>query len=115
MIYLNYAKYGRRLLMMHTTDNERITSDILSFYKEELAGETANFVHDRAIVTGQTVPAILSGLLQEVVASVDRARVLLKGQMEKDTWERFIAGYVAFHFYSPRYRLIELTGTEYVA
>ena len=89
------------------------TSDILSFYKEELAGEVTNFVHDRSKVTGQTVPEVLSGLLQEVVDSVNRARVLLTGEKEKAAWERFITGYTAFHFYSPRYKLIELTGTEY--
>ena len=73
-----------------------------------------NFVHDRAVVTGQTVCEVLSGLLQEVVTSVERARVLLKGAKEKETWEHFLAGYVAFHFYSPRYRLAELTGSDKV-
>ncbi|KAJ3559858.1 hypothetical protein NM688_g80 [Phlebia brevispora] len=94
MTYLNYA------------------NDILSFYKEELAGETGNFVHDRAKVTGKTIPTVLSELLQEVVESVNRARVLLQGEKEKEAWEQFIAGYVAFHFHSPRYRLVELTGSQ---
>ena len=89
-------------------------SDILSFYKEELAHETTNFVHDQALVTGKSVSEVLSGLLQEVVTAVERARVLLKGDKEKETWEKFIAGYVAYHFYSSRYRLVELTGTEYI-
>lgn len=88
---------------------------MLSFYKEELAGETANFVHDRAKVSGKTVAEVLSEVLEEVVGSVNRARVLLRGEKEKEAWERFITGYVAFHFYSPRYQLIELTGSEYTA
>ncbi|PSR80103.1 hypothetical protein PHLCEN_2v6804 [Hermanssonia centrifuga] len=96
MTYLNYA------------------NDILSFYKEELAGETGNFVHDQAIVTGYTVEKVLSDLLDEVVVSVNRARVLLKGEKERQTWEQFLAGYVAFHFFSPRYRLLDLTGSQYV-
>ena len=113
MIFLNYAKYVPQHDMF-TTLRLSLLSDILSFYKEELAGERSNFVHDRAVVTGQTVSEVLSGLLEEVVASVERARVLLKGAKEKETWERFITGYVAFHFYSPRYRLIDLTGSEYI-
>lgn len=90
-------------------------SDLLSFYKEELAGETANFVHDRAKVSGKKITEVLADVLQEVTSSVNRARVLLQGDKEKETWERFIAGYVAFHFYSPRYQLIELTGSQYTA
>ncbi len=86
---------------------------MLSFYKEELAGETANFVHDRAKVSGKNVAEVLSEVWQEVIGSVSRARALLQGDKEKETWERFIAGYVAFHFYSPRYQLVELTGSEY--
>ena len=38
----------------------------------------------------------------------------VEGEKERHTWERFIAGYVAFHFLSPRYRLKELTGREYI-
>lgn len=91
-----------------------MSSDILSFYKEELEGETSNVIHDRAMVTGKTLSEVLSDLLDESVTSVARARVILQGEKEKDTWERFIAGYVAFHFLSPRYRLKELTGRDYI-
>lgn len=65
-------------------------------------------------MTGRPVPEVLSGLLEEVVTSVERARVLLKGKTEQKAWEEFLAGYVAFHFYSPRYRLVDLTGAEYI-
>ena len=113
MTFLNYAKY-----VSHTGRNgsgpDYICSDILSFYKEELAGEKTNFVHDRALVTGKSVSEVLSELLDEVVTAVERARVLLKGEKEKQVWERFIAGYVAYHFHSARYRLVELTGTDYI-
>ena len=52
--------------------------------------------------------------LQDVVDAVDRARLLLKSDKEKQIWEGFIAGYVVFHFLSSRYRLLELTGNEYI-
>ncbi|GJE97335.1 terpenoid synthase-like protein [Phanerochaete sordida] len=91
MVYLDYA------------------NDILSFYKEEMAGERHNFVHDRARVTGKDVSSVLDDILDEVVGAVDRARGILQGEKEKETWERFLAGYVAFHFLSPRYKLAQLT------
>lgn len=84
-------------------------SDILSFYKEEIAGETNNFVHDRVRVTGKNTKAVLLDILDEAVNAVVRARMILKGGKEKETWERFLAGYVAFHFTSPRYQLATLT------
>ncbi|KAJ3559855.1 hypothetical protein NM688_g85 [Phlebia brevispora] len=89
-------------------------NDILSFYKEELEGETSNVIHDRAAVTGKDLSEVLSDLLDESVNAVARARDILQGEKEKQTWEIFIAGYVAFHFLSPRYRLKELTGHAYI-
>lgn len=89
-------------------------SDILSFYKEELQGETSNVIHDRAAVTGKSLQEVLSDLLEEAVMAVSRARSILQGEKEKATWEQFIRGYVAFHFLSPRYRLKELTGHTYL-
>lgn len=96
------------------SSDDGVPSDILSFYKEELAGEQSNFVHDRANVTGKSVRQVLLDILNEVVSAVERARLILQGEQEKRTWEQFLAGYVAFHFLSPRYRLAELTGTEYL-
>lgn len=83
-------------------------SDILSFYKEEVAGEKHNFVHDRARVTGKDVQTVLLDILEEVIGAVQRARAILQGEREKEIWERFLAGYVAFHFLSPRYKLAQL-------
>ena len=89
-------------------------SHSLSFYKEELAGENNNFVHDRATVTKKNISSVLSDMLDELVASVHRARSILRSQKAKDTWEEFIEGYVAFHFLTSRYKLEELLGPEFV-
>lgn len=62
-------------------------------------------MHDRARVTEQDVQMVLSDILDELVSAVDRARGILQGAKEKETWERFLAGWVAFHFFSPRYKL----------
>lgn len=90
-------------------------SDVLSFYKEELAGECNNFVHDRAVVTRKNISTVLSDMLDELVASVHRARAILQTKKAKETWEEFIEGYVAFHFLTPRYRLEELLGPDFLA
>jgi len=90
-------------------------NDILSFYKEELAGENNNFVHDRAAVTSKDLLTVLSDTLGEVVGSVQRARTILQDKRARETWEEFIEGYVAFHLLSPRYRLEELLGSKFLS
>jgi hypothetical protein len=68
-------------------------------------------VHDRARVTNKDIKAVLQDILDDVINAVARARLILQGEKEKETWERFLAGYVAFHFLSPRYKLEALTGS----
>lgn len=66
-------------------------------------------------MTRKDIPTVLSDMLDELVASVHRARVILQTQKAKDTWEEFIEGYVAFHFLTSRYRLEELLGPDFLA
>ncbi|GJE96486.1 hypothetical protein PsYK624_126830 [Phanerochaete sordida] len=82
-------------------------NDILSFYKEELGGDTKNFIHDRARVTGKDTHTVVRELLEDVVASVHSARAILEGE-EREAWERFMAGYISFHLVTPRYKLASL-------
>ncbi|EKM53583.1 uncharacterized protein PHACADRAFT_211256 [Phanerochaete carnosa HHB-10118-sp] len=83
-------------------------NDLFSFYKEELVGEKSNYVHDRACITGKDLEASLMDMLEDVVDVVDRGRKILEGEKERQAWESFLAGYVAFHFISPRYKLERL-------
>lgn len=83
-------------------------NDVLSFYKEELAGDTKNFIHDRARVTGKHAHIVALELLEEVIASVHRVRDILQGEKERDAWERFLTGYVSFHLTTPRYKLMDV-------
>ena len=87
-------------------------SDILSFYKEEKRGETNNFMHDRARVTGKDVRVVLLELLEEVVASCHKAREILQGEQEREAWERFLSGYISFHLMTPRYELLTLLNSD---
>jgi hypothetical protein len=96
----------------HIYSSITFSSDVISFYKEELAGERDNYVHDRARVTNKSIYAVLSDLVREVIESIDRARSILKGEKEKEVWEKFLAGYVAYHWMTPRYKLQELLSPE---
>lgn len=90
-----------------------ISSDIFSFYKEELEGETHNYIHDRARVTQKTAELALIDVVNDVVDAVERARAIVQTDLEKETLERFFVGYVVFHFISQRYHLYDLTGSDY--
>ncbi|KAI0689740.1 isoprenoid synthase domain-containing protein [Cytidiella melzeri] len=87
-------------------------NDILSFHKEQLAGEKENYIHRRAIVTQKDVDAVLIDVVNEVVEAVDKARAMLVGEREKKTFEMFLKSYAAFHYMTPRYKLAELLDGE---
>ncbi len=91
-----------------------IYSDILSFYKEELVGEAKNFIHDRAVTTDTSASTELTDMVDAIVGAVHAARSILKGQKDKETLQRWLVGFAAFHFQTARYRLKELTGSEFI-
>ncbi|KAF7790288.1 hypothetical protein EIP86_001242 [Pleurotus ostreatoroseus] len=84
-------------------------NDILSFYKEELEGETTNYVNERAVVTHKTAHAALLDTVNDAVIAVKKARdILSQAVREQEVFENFLEGFVAFHVYSPRYKILEL-------
>jgi len=89
-------------------------NDILSFYKEELAGETANYIHERAFVTGKSVPDTLYDVIDDTVAALERARDILGEGQARAAFENFAAGYIRVHTGNPRYRLQDIVGGEYI-
>ncbi|OBZ70154.1 Trichodiene synthase [Grifola frondosa] len=85
------------------------TNDILSFYKESLAGETDNYVHLRAAAERKTPTIVLRELSSEVTNTVRRIKVVTAKDKElAAVWHRFLNGYLEFHIKTPRYRLKEL-------
>ncbi|PIL33456.1 terpene synthase [Ganoderma sinense ZZ0214-1] len=52
-------------------------NDVLSFYKEELCGETANYVHIRAVTDELTPVDTLRRLADETLACQEKIRVLI--------------------------------------
>ncbi|KAF9554336.1 terpenoid synthase [Agrocybe pediades] len=83
-------------------------NDIFSFYKEELQGETNNYMHNRAFLTGKHVAITFQEIFDETVAAYERITSLLENTKAAPIWKRFVNGYLAFHLNVPRYRLREI-------
>ena len=89
-------------------------SHSLSFYKEELVGETKNYIHNRAGVTNKDVDTVVLDVIDEIVRIVNTVRDILQGEKEKAIWETWLKSYNAFHFMTSRYKLTELLDGESV-
>ncbi|KAJ7613353.1 isoprenoid synthase domain-containing protein [Mycena polygramma] len=91
-------------------------NDVLSFYKEELAGETHNLVHGRAQASGNSPLTELGSTAEECLAATYRVRSILRGKGSyEEAWHAFEQGYVTFHTAGKRYRLSEIGFGEEVA
>ena len=86
-----------------------IGSDVLSFYKEEIAGETVNQVSLMAAVNGSSKSEILERLADEAVAAHTNAQEVLRVHKSAlDAYLAFSHGWVAFHAVSKRYHVDKL-------
>ncbi|PBK60076.1 terpenoid synthase [Armillaria solidipes] len=82
------------------------TNDVLSFYKEEYAGETGNFISLLAEARGEPKDRVLRWVAEQCVESYDSALLLLSPHKDAHgTYKEFTKGYLAFHLGSKRYRL----------
>lgn len=86
---------------------------MLSFYKEDIVGEKS-YIHDRAAATSTSVAQALAGTVDDIVASVARARSILQGEKEWVAFETFMRGYIFFHFVTPRYLLKDTIGRRWL-
>ncbi|KAI0670986.1 terpenoid synthase [Trametes maxima] len=85
------------------------TNDIISFYKEELAGETSNYVHLRADAEGISPWEVLRDLTEEVLDTARRIdEITAKDPELCALWNRYLQCYLEFSVRTPRYRLAEL-------
>jgi len=83
-------------------------SDVLSFYKEELAGEDNNYISNEAYSAGESKLVVLSRVAERLVADVSQIESSLDGS-SKDAFQSFKEGFISFHFtLEKRYRLGEL-------
>ncbi|GKT64788.1 longiborneol synthase [Colletotrichum tofieldiae] len=83
-----------------------ISNDVMSFYKEELSGDTRNYVHNRAMATGKPVLAELEEVKDEVVGAANRASAIFKGRGKYEkSFHDSVRGLLAMHTTNPRYKL----------
>jgi hypothetical protein len=89
-----------------------ISNDILSFYKEELAHETSNYVHLLAQMGGGQDPMrVLQDLVNDTVDLSCEIDGMLEGPAKR-RWEQWKTGYITWHLELGRYRLSDLHLTE---
>ncbi|KAH6871498.1 isoprenoid synthase domain-containing protein [Thelonectria olida] len=85
------------------------TNDVLSFYKEEKAGEGYNYIHNRGWYENKDALVVFSEIIAEVRESVERMRLVLKGREPYlQLLNSYLLGYIAFHRLNSRYRLWEV-------
>ncbi|KAK8040903.1 terpenoid synthase [Apiospora phragmitis] len=88
-----------------------IVNDVISFYKELLAGEQGNYIDMRAEKDGVDVITAQRALADEGIAVYHRVRATLADAPEyQANFEAYARGITHFHTSSPRYRLRELFG-----
>ncbi|KAH6639941.1 isoprenoid synthase domain-containing protein [Truncatella angustata] len=86
-----------------------LTNDILSFYKEEKAGEKHNYIHNRAFYERRNVYAVLQDIIEENLEAHHRICLSLDGKDRyARAWHEHAMGFVTFHTAGDRYRLCEL-------
>jgi len=88
------------------------TNDFLSFYKEELGGETDTYINSRAKVEGK-MPKDVFGQLKFDLADVAKCIDAVIGGSTANMiegWSEFVYGYIWWHLEGDRYKLIEFLG-----
>lgn len=80
-----------------------------SFYKEELGGDTRNYIHNRATCTGKPVLTVLEEVNKETIEAATRVKEVLKKRgIYAQSWDESVRGYMAMHTTNPRYKLKDL-------
>ncbi|KAI0670954.1 terpenoid synthase [Trametes maxima] len=81
----------------------------MSFYKEELVGETNNYVHLCAAAERISTPDVLRKLVDDVVDTARRVALVVSDDRELSAlWQRYVQTFLEFHLKTQRYRLEEL-------
>ncbi|KAK7963559.1 hypothetical protein PG988_010533 [Apiospora saccharicola] len=86
-------------------------NDIMSFYKEELAGEKSNYMHNRAFAESKDAYQVYETVVGEALELSRRIILVLGGNGKEKylrAWLDQARGYVTFHRTLERYRLREL-------
>lgn len=91
-----------------------LTNDILSFYKEEVAGETRNYMNSRASYERKTAMTTMKEVLLETAQAYLRTTNVLQGrELYAQAWHEFVMGYVAMHIKNDRYMFADIGLAEH--
>lgn len=86
-----------------------IVNDVISFYKELLAGEKENYVAMRALADNVDLLTALQDMADEGIRLYKRVMAGLEGAPEyQANFDAYAKGITHFHTSSPRYRMKEL-------
>ena len=80
-------------------------SDLFSFYKEAIAGDTGNFIHRYSRVHRKTIRDTFEDMKERVINRNNTIRMILGEGKARDAWDSFAKGFIQFHIVSPRYKL----------
>ncbi|KAG8914391.1 hypothetical protein FRC01_004098 [Tulasnella sp. 417] len=96
--------------LIHIDRSPPSLSDVLSFYKEALAGETNSFLMNRAAIENKDPLVVLREIAAESAANIRRIVDIAseQGDEVRKLALNFAYGYIEFHMLTPRYRLEEL-------
>ncbi|KAF5357508.1 hypothetical protein D9758_012538 [Tetrapyrgos nigripes] len=84
-------------------------NDVLSFYKEEKAGDNANFISFLAeSLQISKVEAFQVAADKAIAAHENIMRILSPSKEAVECYQKFNHGYMAYHIYGKRYKLEEL-------
>ena len=79
------------------------------FYKEELGGDTRNYLHNRAATTGKPILEVLEEVNKETLDSAKRVEQILKGRgVYEQSWLDSVRGYMSMHTTNPRYKMSDM-------
>ncbi|KAI0755152.1 terpenoid synthase [Daedaleopsis nitida] len=112
----NWAENAGLYYLQTLPDLEIFTvsaNDILSFYKEALAGEKDNYIHMRAATERKPVIQVLREVVDETLDSVRKLEIIESAQPGlAPVCQSYIMGSVDFHYKAGRYRLQDLDLSE---
>ncbi|KAH9846107.1 terpenoid synthase [Lenzites betulinus] len=84
-------------------------NDLLSFYKEFLAGETDNFINLRAAAEQKDPLVVLREVAEETLLRIERVEALTATDLQlSNICRSYLMGYTEFHIRATRYRLVDL-------
>lgn len=79
------------------------------FYKEEVVGETRNYINSRAKYEGKTALKAMEEVSKETAEAYSRVSEILDGRGQyARAWHEYVVGYVAMHLTMSRYLFADI-------